>query len=331
VIVITDVERPSEELSASRAGGSGPRARLAPPRTNSPFARKRPEWASEPDAGSQADGGSRLPRSEPPLIRSTRKPEGCSPPIRSGTIAVVDVYRDLATGLSLAELESLRHELLLPVVHAAPGRCELTACAAGAEARGLLGAVVIAGLIISEVRLAGHVSAQLYGPGDLLGGSREANGSLATTQALQAPVPTSLAILDDRFVTAVSRWPRLATAFFTQTARQIDRGREHQAICQLTRVEDRLLTLFWYLADRWGRVCVDGVTIQLPLTHETIGRLIGARRPTVTLGLRELARQRLLRREQSGRWLLASESLQRVNGSDLRDRWYPSPVGVAAS
>ena len=124
------------------------------------------------------------------------------------------------------------------------------------------------------------------------------------------------------------QWPRLAAQFFTQAMRQLDRAGEHKAISQLTRVEDRLLALFWYLADRWGRVRADGVAIDLPLTHETIGWLIGARRPTVSLGLRELATQDLLRREQDGRWLLAAESLQRVNNEHREDGRYPSPVGV---
>jgi CRP-like cAMP-binding protein len=197
-----------------------------------------------------------------------------------------------------------------------------------ADAHGLLGAVVTDGLLIGEMRLAGHVSAQIYGPGDLVGGVHEPDGALATAQALHALVPTSLAVLDDRFVAAVGRWPRLAAQFFTQAMRQVDRAGEHQAISQLTRVEDRMLALFWYLADRWGRVRLDGVTIDLPLTHETIGRLVGARRPTVSLGLRELARQDLLRREQGGRWLLATASLQRVNGEHRENGRHPLPVGV---
>ncbi len=173
------------------------------------------------------------------------------------------------------------------------------------------------GLLIGEMRLAGHVSAQIYGPGDLVSGAQEPDGALPTAQALHALVPTSLAVLDDRFVAAMSRWPRVAAQVFTQVMRQVDRAGEHQAISQLTRVEDRLLALFWYIADRWGRVRPDGVTIDLPLTHETIGRLVGARRPTVSLGLRELAREDLLRREHNGRWVLAAQSLQYVN-SDHR-------------
>ncbi|HZO79914.1 MAG TPA: hypothetical protein VFB39_17905 [Solirubrobacteraceae bacterium] len=88
-------------------------------------------------------------------------------------------------------------------------------------------AVLTDGLLIGERRLAGHISAQIYGPGDLLNGDPERDGSLAIVQALHAPIPASLAVLDDRFVAATRQWPRLAALFFTQTMRQADRAREH--------------------------------------------------------------------------------------------------------
>jgi CRP-like cAMP-binding protein len=262
---------------------------------------------------------------------TTTEPNGASQPVPVGTIALADLHPDLAAGLSAADLLAVRNAIRLPVVQVRHGRCEVTACARAAGAHGVLGAVVTAGLLIGEMRLAGDVSAQIYGPGDLLSAEHEPDGMLATEQALHAPVPTSLAVLDDRFVAAMRQWPRLAAQFFTQAMRQVDRAGEHQAISQLSRVEDRLLALFWYLADRWGRVRVDGVMIDLPLTHETIGRLIGARRPTVSLGLKELARQGLLRREQDGRWLLAAESLERVNSERSENGRYPSPLSVAAA
>ena len=59
-------------------------------------------------------------------------------------------------------------------------------------------------------------------------------------------------------------------------------------ICQLPRVEDRVLAVLWLLAESWGHVTPAGVRLPLALTHETLGALIGARRPTVTLALRKL-------------------------------------------
>ena len=36
----------------------------------------------------------------------------------------------------------------------------------------------------------------------------------------------------------------------------------HQALLQLSPVETRLLVLFWYLAERWGRVTPDGISVR---------------------------------------------------------------------
>lgn len=278
-----------------------------------------------------ADRDFQFDRASRVLGDATSEPNGASQPVPVGTIALADLHPDLAAGLSAADLQAVRNAIRLPVVQVRHGRCDVTACARAAGAHGVLGVVVTQGLLIGEMRLAGDVSAQIYGPGDLLSGEHEPDGMLATEQALHAPVSTSLAVLDDRFVAAMRQWPRLAAQFFTQAMRQVDRAGEHQAISQLSRVEDRLLALFWYLADRWGRVRVDGVMIDLPLTHETVGRLIGARRPTVSLGLKELARQGLLRREQDGRWLLAAESLERVNSEPSENGRYPSALSVGAA
>ena len=58
------------------------------------------------------------------------------------------------------------------------------------------------------------------------------------------------------------------------------------AICQLPRVQDRVLAMLWLLAESWERVTSSGTTLSLSLTHQA---LVGARRPTVTLALGELA------------------------------------------
>jgi CRP/FNR family cyclic AMP-dependent transcriptional regulator len=242
---------------------------------------------------------------------ATPEIDGSGQPVQAGTIALLNLYSEWATGLNARELEAVRRTLLLPVVRVAPGYCDVKACAAAGEAQGVFGVVVIDGLLIGEMWLAGQAAAQIYGPGDVLRLDDEVHGSLATARALHTPVVTSLALLDRRFLAAMGRWPRLAADFFTQSMRQIERAREHQVISQLTRVEDRLLALFWGLANRWGRVGREGVSIAVPLTHEIIGRMVGARRPTVTLGLRTLARQRLLWREGQT-WLLATDSLQLV-------------------
>lgn len=69
-------------------------------------------------------------------------------------------------------------------------------------------------------------------------------------------------------------------------------------------MDTRLLVLLWYLADRWGRVRPDGILVPLKLTHETLGRLIGARRPSVTTALHTLTEQGRISRSQERFWIL---------------------------
>ncbi len=79
----------------------------------------------------------------------------------------------------------------------------------------------------------------------------------------------------------------------------------HLAMLHLPRVEDRLIALFADLAERFGRMPTDGMLIDLPLTHDVIGQLVGSRRSTVTLALQRLADEQVLDRRDDGRWTLA--------------------------
>jgi CRP/FNR family transcriptional regulator, cyclic AMP receptor protein len=69
-------------------------------------------------------------------------------------------------------------------------------------------------------------------------------------------------------------------------------------------VEDRLHAMLWLLAERWGRVTPEGVTLPLRLTHELLGQLVGAKRPTVSLAMKELEARGAVRRRLDGAWLL---------------------------
>ena len=63
----------------------------------------------------------------------------------------------------------------------------------------------------------------------------------------------------------------------------------------------------------------DGVIVPLALTHRILGQLVGARRPTVSTALSELAEREELTRRPDGSWLLRgdppdAESLARKPG-----------------
>lgn len=70
--------------------------------------------------------------------------------------------------------------------------------------------------------------------------------------------------------------------------------------------EVRLHVLMWHLAERMGRVRPDGVHLALPITHETLGHLVAARRPSVSAALGQLS-QRGLRDRNGDGWVLLGD------------------------
>jgi hypothetical protein len=74
----------------------------------------------------------------------------------------------------------------------------------------------------------------------------------------------------------------------------------------MPRVDARVQALLWHLADRWGHVTLDGVVVPARLTHDMIGRLVGAHRPSVTTALSELTRSGRISRLPHG-WLLTGD------------------------
>jgi CRP-like cAMP-binding protein len=78
------------------------------------------------------------------------------------------------------------------------------------------------------------------------------------------------------------------------------------AVAQQPRLDVRLWMLIWDLADRYGRVRADGVHVELPLTHEILSHLAGARRPSVSAALTRLAADGRVTR-QGHRWILSGE------------------------
>jgi CRP/FNR family transcriptional regulator, cyclic AMP receptor protein len=170
--------------------------------------------------------------------------------------------------------------------------------------------LVLDGVISQEVVLAGRANAQLLGAGDVIRPWDIVDAELPCRTRWTCLTAGSVALLDERFVTAARRWPDLMSVVFQRMADQHHDAARRTAIVALPRVEDRLLAMFWQLADRWGVVRPEGVVVRLDLTHELLGRLIGARRPTVTLALTTLATEGLVTRDGTSRWTLSPRSLE---------------------
>jgi len=167
-------------------------------------------------------------------------------------------------------------------------------------------ALVYDGIVMHRIRLGEHETLRMLGPGDLLTVSSTGASMLIAETVYTAAADTKVALLDDRVLAAAQRWPRLFAAMVSKSAEQTERLTLQLAICQLPRVADRLLALMWLLADSWGRVTRSGVALPLALTHDALGAMIGARRPTVTLAIGELTERGAIVR-QDRTWLLLEQ------------------------
>jgi hypothetical protein len=234
--------------------------------------------------------------------------------------AGTSVARASGTGRSLLELDPELGQLLTPERREAAEhelRVRVSTFPVGewdgsrlADADPMhLGLLIAEGVLAREVVLGDTVSTELLGPGDILRpwhieGPPEL---LPVTIRWNALSTIRLALIDRRAAAALGRYPEIGAVIVDRLSERGHRLGVTQAISQLNRVDRRLLALFWHLAERWGRVARDGIAVPLVLSHRLIGELIGARRPTVSSALAELAREGQLARRDDGTWLLTGE------------------------
>jgi CRP-like cAMP-binding protein len=182
--------------------------------------------------------------------------------------------------------------------------------------------MIVEGLLLRELLLAGSTATELLGPGDIVDHRGAEDALLPTVARWSVPEAARVAILDDRLLAILRPWPGVGRILLDRAARRELRLSTHRAIAQLPRVDQRLLAFFGHLAERWGRVAAPGVIVPMQLTHETLGRLIGARRPTVSLALKEMAGSGLLERRNDGTWLLRYEAFERLGaGAAIPAGW----------
>ena len=244
--------------------------------------------------------------------------------VTASAVRLVDVEPELARFLTPEQL-SEASRVRVPVYEAAKGELELGSVL---RERNGFGAIVLDGILLHVLRLGDQVVLRLLGPGDLVSPTGMLDSIVLDQSELRATTPTRLAVLGNEVLLATHRWPRIVAALHVRVAEQVERLATQLAICQLPRVDQRLLALMWLLAESWGQVTPSGTTLPLTLTHDTLGRLIGARRPTVTLALGELSERGAIVRQDRG-WLLL-EPLPRPSGP-MPKLEEPEPVYATTS
>ena len=214
---------------------------------------------------------------------------------------LLGVEPDIARYLTPAERDAAK-EISLPVREVKQGRVDIRAILGRSNA---FGALILDGMLLHRLEVCEQPTLRLLGSGDIVSLSGAAPSMLVEAQCT-ATVPTKLAMLGNDLLAGIHRWPRLAAGLHLKMAEQAERLSVPLAICQLPRVDQRLLALMWLLAESWGHVTSLGTRLPLTLTHDALGGLIGARRPTVSLALRELSDRGTIVRQEAG-WLLLGE------------------------
>ena len=224
-------------------------------------------------------------------------------------VRVLEADPQLGGGLEGERLAQARSRLTGRILALDKGRWDV------ASLRGTTslspGLLLVGGFVARELLMDDRASVELLGPGDLLRPWDESASLLPFEVTWSVLSPARAIVLGPAFATQVRPFPEVSAALLSRVHGRAQRLAESQAIAHTTVIRDRLHAMLWHLADRWGRVTVDGVVVPLALSHRMLAELVGARRPSVSTALAELAREAVVVRYADGTWLLAQSALPR--------------------
>jgi CRP/FNR family cyclic AMP-dependent transcriptional regulator len=226
---------------------------------------------------------------------STPVGDGTRSPGRSASVrCLLDLDADLADDLEPDARRPARAAATVMTFELGAGRLVLDDWFA--TAGGGPGLLLLEGMVSLGVRVDERVSAELLGAGDLiqpLWGVR-ADQLLWCDVSWRALLPVRFALLDGAFAKRVRFWPQVTHGLMRRAGQRVVGLNVQRAIAAHPRLEVRLALLLWHLAGRWGRVEPGGIRLPLPLTHQLLGQLVGAERPSVSHALARLAHNGLV-------------------------------------
>ena len=228
-------------------------------------------------------------------------------------VRLLEVDPDLGAGIGAQELEAARHGVVVSVVTLLPGRWDPGRLSRPDAPTSPFAGLMLSGLVARDCSVAGRLTTQLVGPGDIVPLGAPQNRLPVAVYTSWTPTRARIAVLDDRLLDTARRWPWLMGRLVARSAGWADRALTLQAIGHIARVDLRIIALMWQMAERYGRVVPEGLVLPLRLSHQAIGNLVGAERPTVSLALKALRESGTVR-ERGGGWLLQAECPELLRG-----------------
>lgn len=225
----------------------------------------------------------------------------------SGRVRLLDLDPDLAEGLEPERQALARRHLIVRFERVECGRWVPKADEFGSA--GGLGLLIIEGLTLRELSLGHRAAAELLGPGDILRPWQDDGEYVAYpfSSVFRVLDPLSVVVLDPEVTRMLMHFPEIVGQLMARVMVRSRRVVGHLVISQLTSVDTRLCVALWHLSERFGRVGPRGVIVPLRLTHEVLGLMVGARRPSVTAALGRLVAADLIESLPTGGWLLKGD------------------------
>ena len=227
--------------------------------------------------------------------------------MRDALVALLECDPELAEGLSEEAEARARARVLVDVRRYARG--DWGVGPDDFDQWASLGLLIIDGLMTRAVTVADYTCAELLGPGDVLQPWLRIgpDHSVAADVDWRVVEPVQMAVLNRSFMDSLAEWPEITATVSRRIMQRLHWLAFHLAVCGLRRIEERVLLVLWHFADRWGTVTGEGVRLNVPLTHELLAAVIGARRPSVTVALQRLSEQQRVRAAPRSRWLLLGQ------------------------
>jgi hypothetical protein len=236
-----------------------------------------------------------------------------APPVNPGNaVRVLDEDLELAAVVDPASFQEARLAAVAPAIDVPTGKWKPPSTPH--DRRKDYGLLILGGVLVRRLELAGRSFMELRGPEDLLrpwddvADVTSVDGRVSWT----AREPTRLAWLDGDFASSISAWPEITATLLARATRRARLLSFRLAILELKHVDLRVLLLLWHLADRWGRVGPEGVRLDLDLTHDLIAHMVGAHRTSVTLALRKLSEERRIIKD-GRQWVLLGPPPHELN------------------
>jgi CRP-like cAMP-binding protein len=255
------------------------------------------------------DGGYFKDASVVGISKTSGTPEPAEPPAGRCAVAYTEVVSlleidpELALLLPSSNFPLAGSELSIQTVTLPRGDLALAEGGALLDSATML--FILSGFMTRSTEVGNGSTLDLFCPGDLVPIHGLPFAELVVPETKWTALSSArVAVIDQRVMKRMARYPDAMSMVFSRLALLSARQAMTNAIAQISGIDKRLLTLFQFLADEWGKMCTDGVRIDLPLSHAVLAGLVGSRRPTVSHALAALAHEGTLTRKQDGSWLL---------------------------